>query len=85
MVKNMNDSCDYLFPEEKEYLLSLGYEISTDIFNRDICSRWPKGSSTYNYYIKATSSLAMTFGYRDHWDKNFQRARPFSHKIYTRS
>lgn len=71
------DSYDILYPEEKKYLISLGYLFDKDIFYRDICKK------ESNYYSYAIAVLAQRLGYRDHWDKNFQHARQVFRKLYT--
>ncbi len=73
-----SDPSDHLFPEERLYLIDLGHYVKQDIFNRDICSMEPHGGD----YIKAVAKLAMLLGYRDHWDRDFQKARLSFRKVY---
>jgi hypothetical protein len=68
----MKDISDHLVPEERRFLLEKGYDIQQDVFGRDICSSRPNSSGCYN---RAVSMVARLLGYRDHWDRSFQRAR----------
>lgn len=77
--KNKVGPGEKLFPEEALYLKSLGYSLSKDVFDRDICSEKPNTSTNYNH---AVAMLARLIGYRDHWDKDFQKGRKAFRKIY---
>lgn len=80
-MSDKEDASELLFFEEKNYLIDLGYYVKKDVFNRDICSRQPHDLGDYT---KAVAKLAMLLGYRDHWDRDFQKARLAFRKVYVR-
>lgn len=66
------DPSDDLLPIERKFLVSKGYDLQKDVFQRDICSYKPNIKGNYN---GAVSMVARLLGYRDHWDLAFQKAR----------
>lgn len=69
---NDREPSDDLLPIERQFLVSKGYNLQKDVFQRDICSNKPNTIGNYN---GAVSTLARLLGYRDHWDRDFQKTR----------
>lgn len=68
-----------LTDKEKEFLSKQGYILLKNIFNDDICSDVPHRKG---YYVGAVHKLARLLGYRDGWDRSFQRGRKAFQKVY---
>lgn len=71
-MKNERDPADDLLPIERKFLQGKGYDLQKDIFQRDIVSCKP---NIKGHYTGAVSMVARLLGYRDHWDRDFQKAR----------